>query len=337
MAFTQKLIDIMIQLDQASGTNQPPNFVGTNSSSITLSGSRTSVKILNAGATSVATATVKIYGLTPSLMNQLVTLGIAFNVVPKNVITILAGDTQPLSTVFSGTIFSAYGSYEQAPDVPFTFECNSVLSQQVINAAPTSFPQPTGAAAAMQAIAQKWGLNFENNNINVTLKSAGGGGPYFKGPLRQQADQIADAANAYWGVFNGTTLAIWPKGGSRSSPPMPTLAPPPFGEMIGYPAFTNTGIVVRNLFNPQIVFGGLVEVQSTLLTGIASIQQQITAQQINNLQVGSTFTPYNFPTKGIWAVSKVDLDLDSLVPDGQWMTTAYCYNPNYSKPVPNAS
>jgi len=337
MAFTQKLIDLTIQLAQAPGTNQAPTFSGTGGNQVTLSNSRVSVRIRNAGSGTQNQAQVRIYGLAPSLMNELATLGVAFNIVPKNTITIMAGDTYPLSTVFVGTIWAAYGNYDEAPDVPFTFECTAGVAQLTANAAPTSFTQATSAADVMQSIAQKMGLNFENNNVNAMLRSGGGGGPYFKGSLWQQARMCAEAGNFYWGVFNGVTLAIWPKGGFRSAPPTPVIAPPPLGEMIGYPAFTQSGLIVRSVFNPQIVFGGQIQVQSSLLSGIASAQQGIAAQQISNLKVGGTFAPYKFATDGIWAVNKVDMDLDSQVPGGQWMTTAYAYNPNYQKTLPSPS
>jgi hypothetical protein len=78
MSFSQKLINVQIQSAPNSGTGQPNTFTESGTNTVTLSGSRTSVRIFNAGAPSGARASVRIYGLTNSLMNQLSTLGIAW-------------------------------------------------------------------------------------------------------------------------------------------------------------------------------------------------------------------------------------------------------------------
>jgi hypothetical protein len=34
--------------------------------------------------------------------------------------------------------------------------------------------------------------------------------------------------------------------------------------MVGYPAYTSTGVIVRSIYNPSIGFGHKIEVQSDL-------------------------------------------------------------------------
>jgi hypothetical protein len=66
--------------------------------------------------------------------------------------------------------------------------------------------------------------------------------------------------------------------------------------MHGYPSYTIDGIFVRTLFNPSILFQSTIEVQSELT-----------------------------PACGIWAVQRLDHDLDSLVPHGKWFSSINAY------------
>lgn len=312
MAFVRRLISASVSLAQSSGTSQPTTFAESGGSSVTIQGSRTSVRISNSGSPADGRAQVKVWGMTPSLMNQLSTLGLVFNLVPRNTLTISAGDEDSgMSAVFSGTIYAAYGDYSGQPDVPFIFECLAGVADAVAPATPTSFAGSTDVANLMSGIARQMNLGFENNGVSATLTS-----PYLAGSLMVQARRVADAAGIEWGIVGGATLAIWPRGGNRNTPSVPVISPDT--GMIGYPAFTQQGIIVRTLFDPQISFGSLVEVRSSVLSSIAQAQQ---GQQAAS----------SFPSQ--WAVNKLDLALDSLLPKGQWMSTVHAYNPGYAKAI----
>jgi hypothetical protein len=257
-------------------------------------------------------------------MYQLATLGIAYNIVAKNTVLVRAGDTiTGLASVFSGTIFSAYGDFEAQPDVPFIIGAKAGLASLVAPVPASSFPGSTDVATIMSGFARQLGMGFENNGVNVQLPS-----PYFSGTLQDQIRKCAEHARIDTSLDtaqgNGT-LAIWPKGGSRTSIVNAPIISPSTG-MIGYPAITQQGIIVKTLFSPLITRGGRVQVQSELLSGT------LTAVAKNN----STFQPPAMAQNGnsIWTVYKLDHALDSLVRNGQWMSTVYCYNANYPNPIP---
>ena len=69
----------------------------------------------------------------------------------------------------------------------------------------------------MSSLASQMGYTFENNGVTVTLPP----GTHFRGSLRNQAVACVNAARIEWVIDNGT-LAIWPRGSSRS--PLKTLA-----------------------------------------------------------------------------------------------------------------
>jgi hypothetical protein len=72
----------------------------------------------------------------------------------------------------------------------------------------------------------------------------------------------------------------------------PVLISPETG-MVGYPTFVSPNIVVKALFNPNVKYQGLIQVQSELT-----------------------------PACGMWKVIKLDLDLEASVPHGKWFLTA---------------
>lgn len=301
--FTKKLIEISIQLATNTQTNQPNKFADSGSDTVTISDKRMSVRIQNSGAPSSSAAQVMIYGLSGSLMNQLSTLGMVLNLIPKNQLTIKAGDDATgLTTVFSGTIANAYGDYSAAPDVPFILDCQSGLADATANVPATSFPGLTDVAQIMSGFARQMNVGFENNGVTVQLAS-----PYYRGSVQAQLRRCAEEAGINAEVVNGNVLAIWPRFGSRNTTTIPLITAPPNGSMIGYPSFTQQGILVRNLFLPAIAFGGKVEVK----TSVEALQK----------------------ANGVWTVYKLDLALDSQVPKGQWSSTLYCYNSNSPNPI----
>lgn len=305
MQIPRRLIEVDVKLAANSQTNQPNTFAESGTDAVTVAGLRVSARIKNSGAPSGASASLDVWGLTPSLMNQLATLGMAFNIVPKNTVTIRAGvEGSALTPVFAGTIFASYADYDGAPDVPFHFEANALLADAVVSAKPTSFPGPVQVADAMGNFAKLMGLTLENSGVNVTLPAS-----YYAGNVRDQMRKMAEDAAINAEVINGTILAIWPKGGARTTPTVPTIARPPAGQMIGYPAYTNQGIIVRNVFDPQITMGGKFKIQTTIKP-VADV--------------------------GTWAVNKLDLALDSIVPHGQWMMTIHAYNPSQGRPIPQS-
>ncbi len=335
MSFSQRIITVTVQLAPNTGTNQPNTFVKNGGDTVTLSGSRTSVRIQNSGAPADCNAQVKIWGMTPSLMNQLSTLGLVFNLVPKNQLTIQAGTMGPggapnLATVFTGTVWAAYGDYSAQPDVPFIFECLSYAADAVLSVPPSSFSGSANVSDIMSGFARQMNLGFENNGVSSTLSNA-----YFSGAAKVQAQKCADAAGISWGIVQGNVLAIWPRGGNRNTPNMPVIAPPPDGDMISYPAFTQQGIVVKTLFDPTISFGSLIKVQSSLLSGIVNSQNsnQGGAKSLAPVAAAQTMAAAATTFPSTWAVNKLDLALDSLLPKGQWMSSVWAYNPNYSRSI----
>ena len=303
-SFTRKKIEVSVELASNTQTNQPITFAGTGSDTTTITDKRMSVRIQNSGAPSNSAAQVSIYGMTESTMNQLSTLGMVLNLVPKNILTIKAGDDAiGMTTVFRGTIVSAYADMAAAPDVPFILDCQSGLAEATGNVQPTSYRGSVPVSTIMSGFARQMNVGFENNGVEVTLMN-----PYYRGSVDAQLKQCARDANINAEIVNGNILAIWPRFGSRTTvTKIPLIAAPPDGAMIGRPSFTQQGIMVRNIFNPEIAFGAKVEIR----TREAALAK----------------------ANGQWTIYKLDLALDAQMPKGQWSSTLYCYNQDSPNPV----
>lgn len=302
--FSKKLLEASVELAPNTQTNQPNTFAESGTDTVTVRGKRISARIANSGAPSASQAQVSIWGLTDSVMSQLSTLGMVLNLVPKNVLTLKAGDDPVgLTSVFRGTIVQAYADMAQAPDAPFVLECQAGLAEATQNVPATSYRGNADVAQIMAGFARLMNTGFENNGVDQKLWN-----PYYRGSLQRQMEQCAREAGINAEVVNGNVLAIWPRFGSRTSQTrVPLITAPPDGSMIGRPSFTQQGVMARNLFLPDISFGAKVEIRT----------REQSLQKAN----------------GVWTVYKLDLALDAEVPGGQWAATVYGYNGDSPNPV----
>ena len=126
------------------------------------------------------------------------------------------------------------------------------------------------------------GLTFENNGVKTMLTN-----PYYPGNAWTQAWRIARHAGADLWVERGV-MAVAPAGTSRTNSPS-TLAPP---KMVGYPAFKESGIIVKSYFDPAYSVGNTVQVTSSLT-----------------------------PACGKWNIIQLIYELDCFMPHGKWFVT----------------
>ena len=273
----------------AAGAAAAPTFAGTGSNTVTLTDLRMQATITELGPPAASSATVQVWGMQQSLMQQLSSLGTrAPYYTLNNSVTVSAGPSGgPLSVVFTGTISDCYADFGGAPDVVFNINGLSGSYEKVRPVPATSMTGSVDVAQLMAGFATQMGFGFENNGVQgVKLPGA-----YYAGSALDQAYEAAADAGIIMAVVPGPVLAIWPGNGYRSGVvPLISAAT----GMVGYPAFAGSAgqIALRTLFNPSVRFGGLVQVQST-------ISPQAT---------------------GTWFVSSLSHSLSALMPDGDWFT-----------------
>lgn len=286
MTYAVRAIDLTIQLGQGS-------FGGGGFDTVTLSGLRINALLSNVMMPGATTAVLQVYGLTLSQINQLTKAGLQYSA-RFNKIAVSAGDaTSGMTAVFQGIIIEAYPDFTTMPESAFVISATTTGDLQLKPITPASVKGAADVGSVMGQMAGAAGLGFENN-LTTPIKLSN---PYFSGTIIQQINSCARAANIYAyvdGVSN--TLVIMPKGGSRSGG-IPIISPQT--GMIGYPQFQQVGVVVRTLFDPNIKFGGQVQIQS-----------QLTA------------------ASGSWNIYHIDYALSSVLPGGPWEMTLTGYSPN---------
>lgn len=304
MAFAERLIDVTFTL--GTGT-----FGNTGQNTEKVSGLRVSAQISKAGGAAMSSLNMAIYGLTQDTMNKLSTLGMIVTQVRRNTVLIEAGDTvNGMSTVFFGTIIDGYADLQASPEVAFRVTSTSGLIEAVQPSASSSFTGSVSVATIMKQLAAQvkpTPLTFQNNGVTTVLSHS-----YFWGSPRDQMKQCVDAAKCEW-IIDGGNVIIWPPGGSRTQAQIPLVATST--GMKQSPAYTSKGISVSTLYNPNIIFGGLIQVTNDKNPDGTSILA---------------------PADGVWVVYQVDYNLESKMPGGQWFTTIGAARPGTQPSLPTS-
>jgi hypothetical protein len=264
---------------------------------VTLRGLRVSVSIHKTGMPGYSTADIRVYGMSLSLMNALSTLGkIVGRVERKNIVSVSAGDYgKPAALIYIGTISEAWADFAGVPEAVFQIQSFSALIDKMKPVPPTSYAGSVDAATVIQTMATSAGYGFENNGVSVMIDT-----PYYPGTIIEQMEQCART-----GHFNLThdmnTVAIWPIDGTRGGQVPKLIA----SARVGYPNYTGAGVAFKTLYNPQIIFGGTVEIDTIVA-----------------------------PAKGKWVVNVLNHTLESETPGGAWFTEMEGYRLGESPTVP---
>lgn len=281
MSFTKRKIAVTVVL--GTGT-----FGNDGSDTIVLpAGRRVSAAIVKAGLPGMDTADIRVWGMTPSQMNSVTTLGMPPAFVRNNQIRLEAGDDQSgMSIVFQGTLFSAVQDFTNSPDCCMNFSSFGAGASAMKPIPPSSYPGPASVATIMQNLAYQMTppAAFVNHGVTTILPSS-----YFPGVALDQIAKVAENAGCNAHVDNDT-LHIWPQNGNRDGP-VPVISAA--SGMVGYPSFSQDGIAVRTIYLPGLVLGGLFQLQSESIPAV----------------------------NGIWSVRQISHDLESETPGGKWFTT----------------
>jgi hypothetical protein len=266
LSFTQKILSYSIEL--AGGQT------------INVTGLRSTCNVQVAGQPSQGVASIAIYGLPLSQMNALTVLGTEVLSVERNKIFVQAGDSHGMELIFQGWITLAYCDAQAMPQVCFRIEAHAAAFENVMKSEPTSVKGSGDVAQIAKQLAQKMGLAFENNNVNVKLSN-----PYLSGSYGTQIKELIEHAGVQHIIDRGK-LSIWNTGGNRGASGNVISAKT---GMVAYPAFVQSGIVVTSLFRTGFEMGKTIIVESDLT-----------------------------PANGEWTVYNVYYDLESITPHGRW-------------------
>lgn len=304
MSLAKRHLEYFIELNKG-GTpdNSPPSKFEDGSDQLDVFGLRSvaSIQSVIGGDTAFGgRALIQIFGMKPSDMAQLSTLGFDQAKINKNRVSVIAYDDDNAKNsveVFSGGIFVAHINYNAMPDVSLTLECYAQINEQTQAIPGTSVDGSGDVATMLQGVcaASSPALTFVNKGVTAKLSN-----PAFSGSPSQQIADICCAAGVPYTLQDGT-LTIWPKGTNVDGV---TVEIGPDNGMVGYPEYTQIGIDVTMAFNPEVQLGRQLKIKQA-----------------------SGDKPLPVPgVPGTFWINVVEHELSSEMPDGPWFTHASVSN-----------
>ena len=258
-------------------------FSDGTSNQITLENLRASVDIDKAGGMAMGQLSAKIWGVSQSAMNSVTTLQWKPGNWIVNKIEVFAIDGEQETLIFSGNIVNSWGDYQSMPDVFLNIQAQSAYQAQIQSVKPLSVTSGVNVAVLMGNIAKEMGLSFENNNVSVIMPEL-----YLSNSLTERAKDLAAMAN-FDLYIDDVVLAITNRYAPRDGL-IPLISP--YSGLVGYPNFDGVGVTFRCLFNPGIIFGGLIKLDTSIPTA-----------------------------NGDWIVTSISHQLESEKPSGAWFST----------------
>lgn len=264
MSFTKRGLGYVIELNKGDNANSSaPGQFDNGSNTLNLDGLRSvaSIQSVIGGDTAFGgRALLQIWGMKPSDMAQLSTLGFDQAKINKNKITVFAYDIDARGKkvneveVFSGGIFVAHINYNAMPDVSLELECYASIGQQTQMVPGTSVAGSGDVAAMLRGICAACDppVTFIDKGISAQLAN-----PAHAGSPSQQIADICTAAGICY-TLQGDTLTVWPKSTNVDGV---TVTTGPDNGMVGYPEYTQIGIDVTMEFNPDVQLGRQLEIK----------------------------------------------------------------------------
>lgn len=310
-SYQKRRINLTLTLGEGS-------FGASGQNTVKLSGLRVVATIEKSGFPSMDKAVVRVYGVKPSTMNAVSTLGIPLQMWRQgNAMMIEAGDdANGMSVVYAGYMQQAYQNFDEAPETSLVLVGWGGQDKAIFPAQPISFSGSADVAQMLSGIAQREGWKFENNGVTGRLSN-----PYFAGTALEQVHAIGRAAGIEVYPDTGTrpiTLAIWPKYGTRGG--QVPLVKAGTG-LVGYPRFQSSGMGFRCIFNPNMRIGGQIVMDST----VGGAAQDVPNPAASGVPAGTQTGGPN----GTWTViAPLVHNLAAEVPGGPWFTEVSCQRVN---------
>ncbi|WP_338332831.1 baseplate hub protein [Acetobacter sp. LMG 32666] len=272
---------------------------------LTLSGHRVRAHITNAGMATGSSLSLRIEGMTLSEMNRMSVIRARQTWQNANRITLYGGDEKtPMTTIFSGYVTAAFADFTGAPNVAFQVEANNLCLAAAKIIPTISFSSAVSLVTVASVVADAMGWTLVNHGVHTVFPSF-----YGWGDARSILERLALAAKVVFHVNEDLeSLHIWPSDSVDISAEkdMPDISAQ--NGLIGYPAYSDAGVLFECLFNPNIRYNSPLRLKSNYAP----------AGWVNNQngQVPAQTSPAN----GIWTPYIIEHNLESEVPDGQWTT-----------------
>lgn len=247
----------------------------------------------------VGRSLIQLWGMKPSDMAKLSTLGFDIARMGKNALWVFAyngDDSSNATQVFAGTIQDARLNYNAMPDVLLELDCYGAGDQQTQAITGTSVPASGDVATMLQVICDACSppVTLVNKGVHATLVNHAVGGSAF-----DQIDNICCSTPGVAYTLQGGVLTIW--NADQNIDGVSVDTGPDFG-MVGYPEYSKMGFDITTQFNPEVQVGRFMNLKPSTAPNAVPVP--------------------GIPSSKLF-IRMVEHELSSEMPGGPWFTHAH--------------
>ena len=266
--------------------NETSSFDKSGNNTITIDEVKSTVSFQSAGNLFGTQVNVSLFGLGIELLAALSSkaMGLFGSDTERISLQIIVGET----SVFSGYMTSSVANMNTIPNTSLMITATANADLQNKPASPFSFNGATPVPDIINAICNAAGYKAYITGLDGLVVT----NPHYEGDIFSQLTALCSDVNIAMSV-TPPSISFWPQDGERDTV-MPFISPD--HGLIGYPVFSNGGLMFQTQFSTLLTTGRNVQIETSL--------------------------PH---ASGVYKLTSVTHELSSWMPDGPWHSICIAY------------
>ncbi|WP_302421457.1 hypothetical protein [uncultured Citrobacter sp.] len=266
--------------------NETSSFDESGNNTISISESRATVSFQSAGNLFGTQINVSIFGLGIEMLAALSSkaMGLFGSDTERISMKVFVGET----AIFAGYMTSSIANMNAIPNAALMITATANADLQNKPASPFSFNGATPVPDIINAICNAAGYKAYITGLDGLVVT----NPHYEGSIFTQLESLCNDVNVAMSVAP-PSISFWPQDSTRDDV-MPFISPE-YG-LIGYPIFSNGGLMFQTQFSTLLTTGRNVQIETSL--------------------------PH---ASGVYKLTSVNHELSSWVNDGPWHSICIAY------------
>ncbi|MBC2610773.1 MULTISPECIES: hypothetical protein [Citrobacter] len=266
--------------------NETSSFDDSGNNTISISEARATVSLQSAGNLFGTQINVSIFGLGIEMLAVLSSkaMGLFGSDTERISMKVFVGET----AIFAGYMTSSIANMNAIPNAALMITATANADLQNKPASPFSFNGVTPVPDIINAICNAAGYKAYITGLDGLVVT----NPHYEGSIFTQLESLCNDVNVVMSVAP-PSISFWPQDGSRDDV-MPFISPE-YG-LIGYPIFSNGGLMFQTQFSTLLTTGRNVQIETSL--------------------------PH---ASGVYKLTSVNHELSSWMNDGPWHSICIAY------------
>lgn len=234
--------------------NETSSFDDAGNNQISISNVKATVSCQSSGNLFGTQVSVSIFGLGLDMLAAL----------SSKAMGLFGTDTERISmkifvektAIFVGYMTSSIANMNSVPNSALMITATASADLQNKPASPFSFSGPTAVSDVINAICKAGGYNPYIIGLDGVVTS----NPHYEGSVFDQLQALCDDLNIAMSI-TPPSISFWPQKSTRDD--VKPLISPEYG-LIGYPIFSNGGVMFQSQFSTLLTTGRGIELQTSL-------------------------------------------------------------------------